>query len=250
MGDFINTVDVLGDEALTDSIIDRSVTEYRDNTITSVGYGAFNGCQSLTIVATPVVTSIDGYAFNGCYRLASVEVPEATSIGDNAFYDCAALQIADFQKATSIGQTAFQRCAKLTTANFPLLTSLVAGSQAGIFTSCTALNSINFPVLTSISNNMFKYCSALQIADFPSVTSVGSNAFDGCSNLVTLILRNTAQVVTISNIYSLNSTPINSGTGYIYVPSALVDSYKAATNWSTFANQIRAIEDYPEITGG
>lgn len=25
---------------------------------------------------------------------------------------------------------------------------------------------------------------------------------------------------------------------------------KVATNWSTFAEQFRAIEDYPEITGG
>lgn len=45
-------------------------------------------------------------------------------------------------------------------------------------------------------------------------------------------------------------TPMKSGTGYIYVPAALVDSYKAATNWSTYADQIRAIEDYPDITGG
>jgi hypothetical protein len=51
-----------------------------------------------------------------------------------------------------------------------------------------------------------------------------------------------------TNIFA--STPIASGTGYIYVPAALVDSYKGATNWSTYAAQIRAIEDYPEITGG
>ena len=35
-----------------------------------------------------------------------------------------------------------------------------------------------------------------------------------------------------------------------YVPTSLVDTYKSATNWSTYAEQIRAIEDYPEITGG
>lgn len=44
-------------------------------------------------------------------------------------------------------------------------------------------------------------------------------------------------------------TAIASATGYIYVPQSLVDQYKAATNWATYANQIRAIEDYPEITG-
>ena len=48
---------------------------------------------------------------------------------------------------------------------------------------------------------------------------------------------------------AFKDTPIESGTGYVYVPSALVDSYKSATNWSTYADQIRAIENYPDITG-
>jgi hypothetical protein len=34
------------------------------------------------------------------------------------------------------------------------------------------------------------------------------------------------------------------------VPKSLVDAYKTAENWSTFANQIRAIEDYPEVLEG
>ena len=40
------------------------------------------------------------------------------------------------------------------------------------------------------------------------------------------------------------------GTGYVYVPASLIETYKTATNWSAFANQFRAIEDYPEICGG
>lgn len=66
-----------------------------------------------------------------------------------------------------------------------------------------------------------------------------------CSKLTALVLRNPSQVVTlVSGSNFLASTPIKSGTGYIYVPSALVDSYKAATNWSTYAAQFRALEDY------
>ena len=56
-------------------------------------------------------------------------------------------------------------------------------------------------------------------------------------------------MATLRNISALSSTPIKYGAGYIYVPATLVDTYKAATNWSTYANKIRAIEDYPEITG-
>jgi hypothetical protein len=66
---------------------------------------------------------------------------------------------------------------------------------------------------------------------------------------VTLIIRS-PNVATLENTNVFNSTPIKSGTGYIYVPRSRVDSYKAASNWSTYAAQIRAIEDYPDITGG
>jgi hypothetical protein len=55
---------------------------------------------------------------------------------------------------------------------------------------------------------------------------------------------------TIGNKNALTGTPIANGTGYIYVPSTLVDTYKANGTWSNYAVQIRAIEDYPEITGG
>jgi hypothetical protein len=65
-----------------------------------------------------------------------------------------------------------------------------------------------------------------------------------CSKFTTLILRNTTQIVTLNKTNAFADTPIASGTGYIYVPSALVDSYKAATNWSSYANQFRALEDY------
>ena len=48
-------------------------------------------------------------------------------------------------------------------------------------------------------------------------------------------------VVTLGSEDAFYFTPIEDGTGYIYVPSNLVDSYKSANGWSTYANQIRAI---------
>ena len=62
--------------------------------------------------------------------------------------------------------------------------------------------------------------------------------------LKTLILPNPEKTVTLSGWGWFGGTPIASGTGYIYVPSTLVETYKTATNWSTFANQFRALEDY------
>lgn len=73
--------------------------------------------------------------------------------------------------------------------------------------------------------------------------------FYECQVLETVIIR-TSEICVLDSYMAFTGTPIESGTGYIYVPSALVDSYKAATNWTTYADQIRAIEDYPDICGG
>jgi hypothetical protein len=43
---------------------------------------------------------------------------------------------------------------------------------------------------------------------------------------------------------SFDGSPIANGTGYIYVPGALHNSYLADTKWSTYANQFRRLEDY------
>lgn len=80
-------------------------------------------------------------------------------------------------------------------------------------------------------------------ADFQAATSIGISAFHGCSALTALILRS-ATMCELSSTDAFSSTPIASGTGYIYVPAALVDSYKEATNWKTYASQFRALEDY------
>ncbi|MGN0990220.1 MAG: leucine-rich repeat protein, partial [Candidatus Ventricola sp.] len=121
------------------------------------------------------------------------------------------------------------------------------GSSA--FQSCSALTSISLPEATSIGNYAFQSCSALTSISLPVATSIGSNAFYSCSKLEALILSNADAVCKLDSTNVFNYTLIASGTGYIYVPSALVDSYKNATNWSTYANQFRAIEDYPEICG-
>ena len=257
-----------GDDTQIDALIDRSITEISNSRVTKIGEYAFYYCKILTTANFPAATSIGGNSFYSCNSLTTVDFPVATSIGSNAFRGCSSLTTVDFPVATSIGSYAFQNCVKLTTANFPAATSIgnsafyyckilttanfpAATSIGGnSFYSCNSLTTVDFPVATSIGSNAFRGCSSLTTVDFPVATSIGSYAFRDCSSLTTLILRNPDVVCTLSNTNAFTSTPIASGTGYIYVPSALVDSYKAETNWSTFADQIRAIEDYPDITGG
>jgi hypothetical protein len=134
----------------------------------------------------------------------------------------------------------------LVTVNLPNVTSL--GSYA--FYQCSGLVTVKLPKLISVSTQTWYSCTKLQHADCGNLGNIPAQTFNACSALTELILRKTGSICTLSNVNGVNNTPIGNGTGYVYVPAALVDSYKAATNWSTYANQFRAIEDYPEITGG
>lgn len=141
--------------------------------------------------------------------------------------------------ATSIGNYAFGYCSQLTTANFPVATSV--GNYA--FYECSALTTANFPAATSVGSNAFYNCSALTTADFLVATSIVNNVFKYCSKLTMLMLRS-EKMATLTFANAFSGTPIASGTGYIYVPSALIERYKVATNWSNYAAQFRALEDY------
>ena len=193
MAEFINTADVIGDDAVSDQFIMRTIKEYMENRITKVGQ----------------------YAFYGCTALAKVDVPNATKIETYAFSGCSALKSIDAAGITEIGNYAFQKCVALAEVCFPLVSDRI------IYT--------------------FPDCTRLAKADFPCVSSIGAETFARCTALTALILRND-KVCTLASTNSFNGTAIANGTGYIYVPKSLVDSYKAATNWSTFA--FRALEDY------
>ena len=113
------------------------------------------------------------------------------------------------------------------------------------FYYCPKLTTVDFPNVTSIGSYAFLGCSALTTADFPNVTSIGSYAFQDCTKLTTLIIRTTSKICTLSNANAFNNSPIKTSTtsGYIYVPDDLVDSYKSATNWSTYASKIKGLSE-------
>ena len=91
----------------------------------------------------------------------------------------------------------------------------------------------------AMANN---FACAVGKIDLHAVTSIGKQAF-AAVNCGTYIIRTPDQVCA-------NGGSVFRGTPKIYVPAALLDSYKAATNWSAIADNIYAIEDYPDICGG
>lgn len=211
------------EDMLVGGIAKETLTEYTNERVTLVRDYIFNGFSNLQAVNIPNVETVGIYAFNGCSNLTEIDLP----------------------KCTAIGSSSFQACKALTKVNAPLLRTI--GSYA--FSNALKLFDVNVPLVTNIERQGFYYCTALEKLDFSLLDTIDLYSFTNSRKLNTVIIR-TPSVCSLQNINAFNNTLIASGTGYVYVPSELIDSYKSATNWSTYAAQFRAIEDYPEITGG
>jgi hypothetical protein len=48
----------------------------------------------------------------------------------------------------------------------------------------------------------------------------------------------------IITTYTFDSTQISTEEGAIYVPDESVETYKSATNWSIYADQIKPLSEY------
>ena len=146
----------------------------------------------------------------------------------------------DLPKCTSINYSAFSGCTNLTTANLPKCTYI--GDYA--FAYCTSLTTIDLPECTYINCYAFKDCTSLTTVNLPEYTNIRTCAFENCTNLTTIILSNN-QVVTLGATDVFRDSGISRDSGYIYVPDNLVDSYKTATNWSRYADQIEPLSELP-----
>ena len=242
---------------------------------TLIQYPAGNTATSYTIPAS--VTSIGERAFLDCTNLESITIPATvTSIGENAFEDCTSLTAINvddgnanyasedgvlFNKdkttlvlyplgktapsftvpasVTSIGENAFYYCTNLTTVTFDNQSQLTTIGNSAFF-GCTNLTTVTFnnqSQLTTIGNGAFFGCTNLASVTLPaSVTSIGDDAFFYCTNLASVTVYATTPPSLRPRAFFQNASGRK-----IYVPSISVDTYKAADNWSAYADAIEAI---------
>ena len=219
-------------------IPEKMYIKYTGTKVLNIGSGFDGRTQVREVAFARDISFRQGLpSFANCTSLEKITFPEGvTALGSFAY---TALKSIDCGSATKI--SSFNYCRQLEQISFPNVTS------GGGFQYCEKLEQVNFPKLENVGTQCFWY-SGLKKADFGSLSSIGNLAF-WATPLETLIIRRET-LCTLTGTRALGNTPISSGSGYVYVPSALVNTYKAATNWTAYSAQIRAIEDYPEITGG
>ena len=99
-----------------------------------------------------------------------------------------------------------------------------------------------------IEADAFKNASRLETVDLTSIAAdtIKNSAFSGCLKLTHLVVRSTEKSA-LPSTDALDNTKIKRGDGGVYVPADLLDSYKSATNWSAFAENIFPIGEYPKV---
>ena len=143
-----------------------------DNTVvpdgvTSIGYGAFQGCHLTSMYLPNSVTSIGQYAFAYCKQLHFITLPDnLTKIDGYAFEGCIALTSVAFPKSlTELGYSAFGYCDGLTSVTLP-------------------------DNLTKMDGYVFDNCKNLIVVTLPqSLEEISSGAFHGCENLAYVVAK-------------------------------------------------------------
>ena len=168
--------------------------------------------------------------------VTSIEIPEGTtSIGYSVFYSCINLTSVTIpDSVTNISANAFATCRSLTSITIP---DSVTSIGYNVFSGCSGLTSITIPhSVTSIGDLAFYNCTGLtSITIGNGVTSIGNSMFRDCTNLTEIDFSTHNAVPTLADTSAFSNTPASL---VIKVPSALLDEWKAATNWSTYADKI------------
>ena len=226
----------------------------KEVTITENGVHSIEPDEGYTLSGVGVNVSVEDIVT----KLTNDEIVEysndnITQLPQSLFYSKKKLQKISLANCRTIKNSVFYGCENLISVHFPNLETLDSNS----FQNCHILPEACFPKLKgTVTTRSFCNDRTLNKIDLGYVTQItGAAVFFATSSLETLILRSPT-LCTLTGTDTFGNKGLADGTGYIYVPKVLedgsdgVETYSSATNWSVYAGQFRAIEDYPEITGG
>ena len=172
----------------------------------------------------------------------------------------------EFMNASIINANAFET-AKFTSINFnpdipitiyssafksvscPINNLVIKTIYSDAFSNATNFTSAYIYSTSRISGTLFSnaFRNARNLSTISGyIRSIPSGAFYNCSQLRSLYLYNTGfniTTLTVSAYGAFYGTPIYSGSGSIYVPASLYDTYISATNWATLSDAFVSVAD-------
>lgn len=231
--------------------------------VTRLGSYGFSECRQLSTITIPVsVTSVGGNALSICYALEAVVLPKGCTISESwTFYDDKALRIVSIPSGiTKIGTQVFRSCESLKSITLPDTLTEISAFAIGY---CRTIDELILPnSVTSIGDSALTWlasasklvigngittipasfasnCYSLIRIDFPAgITSIGASAFANCQGVLWYNFTHCTAVPTLANTNAFTNINANCK---IQVPASLVDEWKAATNWATYADHIEGV---------
>ncbi len=184
------------------------------------------------------ITVLINAAFRHLYMLRYITIPQNISkIGAYAFDGCKSLRHVTIPNDVTTISTSHicYHCCSLHSISVPFNTPSFAYNA---FSGCDVLSYVTIHEnITAIGNDAFNANDRLTVVRIPkAVKSIPARAFQACYGLVRMDFSNHETVPTLGD----SSTAIekNAYSLKILVPSALLEEWKAATNWSNYADKI------------
>jgi len=215
MQELVPLVDQLPEYNAPSSFLDGTLTNFVDFQNTSIRSNALRAMTTLQSAEITEATIIGDDCFNGCSGLVSVRLDKIAAFSNAMFWGCTSLQYVYAPRSTVFGTNSFR--------DLMNIKHFITPS----FTSDFNISAGNSSILTKLDVYSSKITNT-----YPQLTL--------------LIVRKTDGYVALPNSNNIHQGDPDGVE--IYVPQSLVDSYKAATNWSVFADCIKPLEgsDYEE----
>lgn len=243
---------------------------------------AFKSCSNITSITLQApMNEIGSQAFNGCRALRTVTLPSSIKRITNAFINTSVNTVyymgdleswcnIDFDTgSSSVSNSNPAYNAKYVYFNGELIKDVIIPetvTRIGALTFCmyNVLNSVTIHnKVTSIGSYAFYMAKQLKSVTFEKgsqLTFIGERAFSSCGLESIEIPENVTSISNLAffncdslvNVKMLSVTPptlsnsvfLDIYTDFkIYVPAESVEAYKAATNWSAYADKITAITE-------
>ena len=202
----------------------------------SIGPFAFSYCVNMQTITRPTGNQPGNYAFNCCYSLKSATVNNAKLY---LFRSCRSLKTIQWAENASVGTDSnnmLMYCVSLETLYLPgdFVNMMPAFAQ-----TANSLREVETATATeNVALNASCFASCISLTRFKcgaGLYSIGSSAFSGC---VSCKIYDFAQSANVPTLKDTNAFTGIAADCEIRVPAALVDEWKAATNWATYADHI------------